>query len=120
MEPIPLKEHQAYNFRTLDLSEEDGGGILIYFPDLPGCMSDGETLQEAITNGYDAVEDWLEVRRHWGQQIPKPLFKIGAATDQLTLSNGSSIGIHHSQKLNLTDAQKTEATDTAMKEFLGV
>ena len=29
-------------------------------PDLPGCMSDGETPQEAITNVQDAIEAWLE------------------------------------------------------------
>ena len=36
------------------LSEEDGGGYLIEFPDLPGCMSDGEThLQRDRAPQYD-------------------------------------------------------------------
>lgn len=33
------------------LSPEDGGGYLIEFPDLPGCLSDGETEEEAILMG---------------------------------------------------------------------
>lgn len=36
------------------LTEEDGRGYLITFPDLPGCMSDGETETEAVLNARDA------------------------------------------------------------------
>ena len=34
------------------LSEEDGAGYLIEYPDLPGCMSDGETPEEAVKLGW--------------------------------------------------------------------
>ncbi|MFG1298135.1 type II toxin-antitoxin system HicB family antitoxin [Xanthobacter variabilis] len=37
------------------LSEEDGEGFLVRVPDLPGCMSDGETHEEALANVQDAV-----------------------------------------------------------------
>jgi antitoxin HicB len=40
-----------YPFNIRQLSNEEGGGYLIEFPDLPGCMSDGETIDEAIANG---------------------------------------------------------------------
>ncbi len=46
-----------YTIRTLSPSE--GGGYLIEFPDLPGCMSDGETIEEAIENGKDAMRCWI-------------------------------------------------------------
>jgi hypothetical protein len=36
-------------------AQDEGGGYLIEFPDLPGCMSDGATIEEAITNGIDAI-----------------------------------------------------------------
>jgi integrase len=39
------------------LIADEGGGWLITFPDLPGCMSDGETPEEAIENGRDLP--WL-------------------------------------------------------------
>lgn len=42
------------------LSREDGGGFLATVPELPGCMSDGETEVEAIENAKDAIECWLE------------------------------------------------------------
>ena len=40
-----------YRFTIRPLSTEEGSGYLIEFPDLPGCMSDGETIGEAIANG---------------------------------------------------------------------
>jgi antitoxin HicB len=43
-----------YRFTIRPLPEDQGGGYLIEFPDLPGCMSYGATI-EAITNGLDAV-----------------------------------------------------------------
>jgi antitoxin HicB len=54
------------------LSVEDGGGFLATVPDLPGCMSDGETPQEAITNVQDAINSWLEAARDLGRDIPQP------------------------------------------------
>jgi predicted RNase H-like HicB family nuclease len=52
------------------LSEEDGGGFLATVPDLPGCMSDGETPAEAIENVQDAIEEWLDLARKLGRDIP--------------------------------------------------
>ena len=54
------------------LSEEDGGGFLATVPDLPGCMSDGETPAEAIENVQDAIEEWLDLARKLGRDIPAP------------------------------------------------
>jgi antitoxin HicB len=54
------------------LAPEDGGGFLATVPDLPGCMSDGETPEEAITNVQEAIEAWLEAARDLGHEIPKP------------------------------------------------
>ena len=52
------------------LSEDDGGGFLATVPDLPGCMSDGETPAEAIENVQDAIEEWLDLARKMGRDIP--------------------------------------------------
>ncbi|MDP1612167.1 MAG: type II toxin-antitoxin system HicB family antitoxin [Sulfuritalea sp.] len=67
----------AYSFETYahvvePLTEEDGGGYLISFPDLPGCMSDGETEAEALANSRDAFSAWMSARAHMGKPIPKP------------------------------------------------
>jgi antitoxin HicB len=60
-----------YPFTIRHLSKKEGGGYLIQFPDLPGCMSDGETLDEAIANGKDAVQAWLHAAKEMNKPIPK-------------------------------------------------
>jgi antitoxin HicB len=62
----------AYPFTVRPLLPKEGGGYLIEFPDLPGCMSDGETIEEAIRNGKDAMESWLDACRKLGRKAPKP------------------------------------------------
>lgn len=61
-----------YPFTMSPLSEDEGGGYLIEFPDLPGCMSDGATLEEALRNGADAVQSWIEAMQEAGRPIPAP------------------------------------------------
>ncbi|HEV2747820.1 MAG TPA: type II toxin-antitoxin system HicB family antitoxin [Allosphingosinicella sp.] len=41
-------------------------------PELPGCMSDGETPHEALENVYDAIVCWMEACREMGRQVPEP------------------------------------------------
>jgi predicted RNase H-like HicB family nuclease len=54
------------------LSPEDGGGFLATVPDLPGCMSDGETPEEALANVLDAIESWTEAAIDHGRSVPSP------------------------------------------------
>ena len=61
-----------YPFEMKPLSENDGGGWLIIFPDLVGCMSDGDTPEEAIENGKDALECWIQACKEDGREIPDP------------------------------------------------
>jgi antitoxin HicB len=61
-----------YPFNLRQLSNEEGSGYLIEFPDLPGCMSDGETVEEAILNGQDAIDAWMEAANEMHRRIPEP------------------------------------------------
>jgi antitoxin HicB len=61
-----------YQFTVRPLSKEEGSGYLVEYQDIPGCMSDGETIEEAIQNGRKALRDCLEVFRESGRTIPKP------------------------------------------------
>lgn len=65
-------KHNDYPFIIRPLSNADGGGIFIEYPDLPGCISDGETIEAAINNGQDAVTCWLQAAKESGRIIPKP------------------------------------------------
>lgn len=45
-------------------------GVVV--PDLPGCFSAGDTMDEAMTNTEEAITAWIETALDAGQEIPKP------------------------------------------------
>jgi antitoxin HicB len=59
-----------HRFAVRPLTEEEGGGYLIEFPDLQSCMSNGETVEEAILNGVDATRGWIEGMQPEGFPVP--------------------------------------------------
>lgn len=66
-----------FQFTVRPVSKEEGGGYLVEYPDVPGCMSDGETIEEAVRHGREALLDCLDVFKESGRKTPKP--SIGAA-----------------------------------------
>ena len=51
-----------------EVSEAEGGGFLAYAEELPGAITEGETLEEARDNLRDAIEILLEANRALAQQ----------------------------------------------------
>ena len=62
------------------LPSEDGSGFVAFAPDLPGCMSDGETPSEAVTNAQDAIATWIDAARELGHPIPAPSAHLAIAS----------------------------------------
>jgi antitoxin HicB len=54
------------------LANADGGGFLATVPDLPGCMSDGETREMAARNIEVAIASWIEEAEALGRRVPEP------------------------------------------------
>jgi antitoxin HicB len=61
-----------YRITIRPLSKDEGGGYLVEYPEIPGCMSDGETIEEAIANGREALRDCLDVFKESGRKAPMP------------------------------------------------
>jgi predicted RNase H-like HicB family nuclease len=57
-----------YTVRIERLADADGGGYLATVPDLPGCMSDGETPEEVLKNIQEAIESWIEAAKEWQEE----------------------------------------------------
>jgi antitoxin HicB len=55
------------------LAREDGGGYSVTVPALPGCVSQGETREEALTMIREAIEDYLESLAAHGDPLPGPI-----------------------------------------------
>ena len=58
-----------YHYRVILESEEDGG-YAVWVPALPGCVSQGDTFDEALANIREAIQCYLESCRKHGEPIP--------------------------------------------------
>lgn len=72
-----MAESTEYAVLVKPLPQSEGGGYVATVPDLPGCMSDGQTMQEAIENVQDAIECWKEAAAEEGRPIPDPFSASG-------------------------------------------
>jgi predicted RNase H-like HicB family nuclease len=66
----PKKATRKTGAYDVILEPSDEGGFTIYVPALPGCISEGDTEEEALENIKDAMALWLEVRE---EEIQKEL-----------------------------------------------
>ena len=57
------------------LEPQSEGGITVTVPDLPGCVSQGETEEECRENIAEAIEGWIETARARGCPVPQPTFR---------------------------------------------
>jgi antitoxin HicB len=61
-----------YPFEVRPLTSEEGGGYLISFPDFAECISDGETVEEAMENGRDALKATVAALKAKKLSVPAP------------------------------------------------
>ena len=45
---------------------------IVEVPELPGCMADGTTYQEAVANAEVVIGEWIQTARELGRPIPEP------------------------------------------------
>lgn len=45
---------------------------IVEVPELPGCVADGETYQEAVQNAEVVIQEWIQTAQSLGRPIPEP------------------------------------------------
>ncbi len=64
------EQHNGYSM-LVQWSETDNV-YTVTVPELPGCKTHGETYEEAVLQGRDAIQSWIDANIVWGRPIPKP------------------------------------------------
>ncbi len=67
-----LEDYMNMSYRMEIVEDKDEGGFVVSFPDLPGCITCGETIESAVVNAEDAKRSWLEAALEDGIIIQEP------------------------------------------------
>ena len=64
--------YMALPYRMELVADMEEGGYVVSFPDLKGCISTGETVEQAVANANDARREWVSAALEDGYEIPEP------------------------------------------------
>lgn len=67
-----LNDYMAMSYRMEIVEDKDEGGFVVSYPNLPGCITCGETAESAVANAVDAKKAWLEAALENGVEIYEP------------------------------------------------
>ena len=56
-----MDDYMNMNYRMEIVEDKEEGGFVVSYPELPGCITCGETMESAITNAQAALEEGIEI-----------------------------------------------------------
>ena len=65
-----------YKYEVIVYWSEEDEAYIAEVPELPGCMADGATYEEALKNIQVIISEWIETARTLGREIPIPKGKL--------------------------------------------
>ena len=67
-----LNDYMAMHYRMEIVEDTDEGGFVVSYPDLPGCITCGETVESAVANALEAKKVWIEAALEDGLEVHEP------------------------------------------------
>jgi len=67
-----FEEYMKMPYKLEIIPDADEGGFVASYPELPGCITCGETLDEAVSNALDAKKAWVLAAMEEGIEIAAP------------------------------------------------
>ena len=67
-----MDDYMNMNYRMEIVEDKEEGGFVVSYPELPGCITCGETMESAIANAQDAKKAWVQAALEEGIEIHEP------------------------------------------------
>ena len=68
-----------YKYELIVFWSDEEERFIVEVPELPGCMADGMSYEEAIKNAQIVISEWLETAGELGREIPQPRGRLAYA-----------------------------------------
>jgi len=68
-----------YRYELIVYWSDQDERFVVEVPELPGCMADGESYEEAIRNAQVVIEEWIETAKTLKREIPEPKGRLAYA-----------------------------------------
>lgn len=68
-----------YRYELIVFWSDEDARFVVEVPELPGCMADGETYEQAVQNAQIIISEWIETAQNLGREIPQPRGRLAYA-----------------------------------------
>ena len=68
-----------YKYEIIVYWSEEDEAFIAEVPELPGCMADGATYEEAVKKAQVVISEWIETAKKLKREVPKPKGKLAYA-----------------------------------------
>ncbi|PYS77602.1 MAG: hypothetical protein DMF66_09235 [Acidobacteria bacterium] len=68
--------NEKYKYEIIIYWSVEDNAFIAEVPELPGCMADGATYSEAVSNVEVIIDEWIEAAKDLGREIPEPRGKL--------------------------------------------
>ena len=68
-----------YKYEMIIYWSDEDNAYIVEVPELPGCVADRRTYEEAIKNAQKVIEEWIETAKELGREIPAPKGRLAYA-----------------------------------------
>ncbi len=68
-----------YKYELIVFWSAEDRRYVVEVPELPGCMADGRTYEEAIETAQLVISEWVETAQSLGRDIPRPKGRLAYA-----------------------------------------
>lgn len=92
---------RPYSF--IAVADQDDGGWVIYYPDLPGVITQADTFEEVGEMAKDALETWVAAQVEDGAPVPEPRYTSDPEWDWSTVEQQSDVSRIHRDLLTASD-----------------
>ena len=76
-----IEEYMHLPYRMELIPDTVEGGFAVRFSELPGCLTCGDTLEEAVRNAENCKREWLTAALEDGIEIPEPVLSLSAGKE---------------------------------------
>ncbi len=67
-----MDKYDVGSYQVVVCWSDEDGRFLAEMPELPGCMADGRSEEEARTNIQAVARDWVKMAQYLGREVPAP------------------------------------------------
>lgn len=68
-----------YRYELIVFWSDEDARFVVEVPELPGCMADGETYEQAVQNAQVIIAEWIETAQSIGREMPQPRGRLAYA-----------------------------------------